>query len=277
MSVVIEDPVTVTVELDGVELIDAYAAARPVLGGSAAYQRQGVRAARRFLAEHPNLSVWMRRALADRLTQLAAPEVWPLVAFALVTGRVRADAELLLAKNFGHSMRRWVLGLFPRESERLLAAADRIGVSETQASAFLAEGLAFVIAFTGVSPGQLTGDDLDRCVAAVKTSTVGTAAMKRSRTATLFGARKLLFEAGLIDCPPVQRRQGGPATRRARLAVIAAPAIRDTLLAYLDARAAVLRPKTIDKLTSALGVFGEFLTATFPEVTAIEQLERRHI
>jgi hypothetical protein len=55
--------------------------------------------------------------------------------------------------------------------------------------------------------------------------------MIRSRSATLFGDRKLLFEAGLVDCPPRQRRQGGPLTRQARLAVIDAPEIRYTLLA----------------------------------------------
>ena len=94
----------------------------------------------------------------------------------------------------------------------------------------------------------------------------------------MFGLRKLLFEAGLVDCPPVQRRQGGPLTRQARLAVdrrTRDPRTRS--LAYLDARAAVLRPKTIDKLTSALGVFGEFLTDEFPELASIDKLERRHI
>jgi hypothetical protein len=39
----------------------------------------------------------------------------------------------------------------------------------------------------------------------------------------------------------------------------------------------VLRPKTISKLASALAIFGEFLTAEFPEITTIAAIERCHI
>ena len=111
----------------------------------------------------------------------------------------------------------------------------------------------------------------------MRTSDAGTPAIRHSRGSKLFGVRKLLFEAGLVDCPPAQRRQGGPATRQGRLAAVTAPEIRATILNYLDARSAVLRPKTIDKPTSALAVFGEFLTDTFPELNSIDELERRHI
>lgn len=39
----------------------------------------------------------------------------------------------------------------------------------------------------------------------------------------------------------------------------------------------MLRPKTIAKLTSALAIFGEFCSDTFPELTTTADLERRHI
>ena len=44
---------------------------------------------------------------------------WPFVAYAIVTGAVRADTEFLFAKNFGHSMARWIAGLFPDDIARL--------------------------------------------------------------------------------------------------------------------------------------------------------------
>lgn len=261
-----------------IELIDAYAASHHVLGGTDAHQRQRLRAAREFLASHPDLTVWMARPMPDRLADVSGESsMWPVVTFALISGRVQADAEFLLVKGFGHSMRRWVIGLYPNETQLMLDAAGRINVSTFQANAFIAEGLAFAIAFTGKQPGMLTETDLDRCVTAVRTSTAGTPAMLRSRAAKLFGVRKLLFEAGLVDCPPARRREGGPLTRQGRLAVIDHAGIRDTLLAYLDARAAVLRPKSIDKLTSALAVFGEFLGREFPDVGSICELERRHL
>lgn len=261
-----------------VAVLDAFAAAQHLLGGSAAYQRVRLRAAGRFLEQHPDLDVWMTRPLAQRLADVSSSsEMWPFVTFALISTRVCADAELLLTKGFGHSMRRWVVGLYPRETQAMHEAAARINITEFQANAFIAEGLAFAIAFCGKAPASLTETDIDDCVTAVRTSDAGTPAMRHRRGSKLFGVRKLLFEAGLVDCPPAQRRQGGPATRQGRLAAVGAPEIRATILDYLDARSAVLRPKTIDKLTSALAVFGEFVCDTFPELVSIEQLERRHV
>ena len=278
---VTEDPVTVNaavVDLADADLLAAYAAQHHVLGGSAAYQRLRLRAAARFLDRHPDLDVWMTQPIEERLADVSgSSSMWPFVTFALISTRVRADAEFLLVKNFGHSMHRWVTGLYPDETRLLHDAAGRIGISTFQANAFISEGLAFAIAFTGTPPAGLTETDLDRCATAVRTSTAGTPAIRHSRGSKLFGVRKLLFEAGLVDCPPAHRRQGGPLTRQGRLAVVAAPELRATIHAYLDARSAVLRPKTIDKLTSALAVFGEFLTVEFPEITSVDQLERRHI
>ena len=261
-----------------VDLLNSFASAQHLLGGSAAYQRVRIRAAGRFLEQHPDPDVWMTRPIAQRLADVSSSsEMWPFVTFALVSTRVSADAEFLLTKGFGHSMRRWVTGLYPSEMQAMHEAAARINISEFQANAFIAEGLAFAVAFCGKPPAGLTETDIDDCVTAVRTSDAGTPAIRHSRGSKLFGVRKLLFEAGLVDCPPAQRRQGGPATRQGRLAGVASPQIRATILNYLDARSAVLRPKSIEKLTSALAVFGEFLTDTFPELVSVEQLERRHI
>ena len=69
-------------------------------------------------------------------------------------------------KRFGHSMRRWVTGLYPHQTRLLHEAACRLDISESQANAFIAEGLAFVIAFTGKTPAELAEEDLDGCVQA---------------------------------------------------------------------------------------------------------------
>ena len=58
---------------------------------------------------------------------------------------------------------------------------------------------------------------------------------------------------------------------------VTAPALRQSLLAYVDARSAVVRPKTLDKLISALALFGEFIGEHFAEVTSLRGLERRHL
>lgn len=258
-------------------LLDAYAAAQPLLAGADSYRRVRVRAAQRFVVEHADLRAWMTRPVEERLADIAAaPNAWPLITFALVSTRLQTDAEFLLRKGFGHTMRRWVCGLYPDETRLLRDAASRIGITPAQADTFISEALAFVIAFTGNPPAQLDGDDLDRCVQAVRAATV-TEPMRRSRAGKIFGLRKLLFEAGLADCPPARRRVGGPLTRQQRLATTTPPEIRSTFLDYLDARSAVLRPKTIAKLTSALAIFGEFLSDQFPDVTTITGIERRHV
>jgi site-specific recombinase XerD len=184
--------------------------------------------------------------------------------------------EFLLRKGFGHTMRHWVAGLYPDEVRLLHEAAPRIGITAVNADTFVSEALAFVIAITGKSPGQLNDDDLDECVRAVRASSA-TEPMRRSRAGKIFGLRRLLFEAGLADCPPARRREGGPLTRQQRFASTSAVEIRDTFLDYLDARSAVLRPKTIAKLASALAIFGEFLTDQHPDVTTIGAIERRHV
>lgn len=276
MTTIVEAPIVNADPVTG--LFDSYARAQHMLGGTAAYQRCRVRAAGKFLAVHPDLSVWMTRPLEDRLDEIGADSAaWPFLSFAMVSGHVQADLDLLLTKNFGHSVRRWVNGIYPDDTRALLAAADRIGTSEQQALSFIGEGLGLIIALTGRQPRELTAEDLDGCLAAIKASLVPTPAMQRHRSAMMFGLRKLLFEAGFVNCPPAQRRVGGPLTRQGRLAAVTTLEIRETLAAYLDARAAVLRPKTIAKLTSALAVFGEFITTEFPDLDGIGQLQRHHV
>ena len=175
-------------------------------------------------------------------------------------------------------MRRWVAGLYPHETRLLRDAAPRIGVSPGQADAYIAEALAFVVAFTGKTPDRLDDQDLDRCLQAIKTSTVTTESMRRSRTGKVFGLRKLLFEAGLADCPPSASTCRWTAHPSATPRPDRPPRRSVTRSSrYLDARSAVLRPKTISKLASALAIFGEFLTTEFPEITTVAAIERRHI
>ena len=260
-------------------LLEDYVEHQHLLGGAPSWRRERVAAAREFLGDHPDLDVWMADGLDARLVELRRrrPGTWPFVGFAILTGACRADADLLFAKNFGHSMARWTVGLFPDDVAALSAAAGRLGVPNQTATAWLRSAVPMAVAFTGRAPSQLTVEDLDALDAAVATTQRLSTHMRRGWSSYVFGLRQLLFEARIIDAPAVRRRGGGRATREARLAVVAAPEIRRTLLAYIDARAAVLRPKTIEKLTSALAIFGEFLSARFPELASTAQLERSHI
>ncbi len=253
-----------------------YAEHVALLGGQPAYRRQQIAAAADFLRDHPRLDEWMAGSVDERLVELRRrPLTWPLVAFAMLSGWVRADAEFLFAKNFGHSMARWTAGLFADDVARLRAVGERVGVAALPQ--LLSEDLPLAVAFSGHPPASLTCDDLDGLGDAVAATVRLSESMRRRRRSRLFGLRRLLFEAGTVELPAQHRREGGPATRQGRLAAVAAPEIRRTLLAYLDVRATVLRPKTIEKLTSALAIFGEYLSEHHGDVRSLRALERAHV
>jgi integrase len=258
------------------DVLAVFARHNDLAGGQPGYRRQRLVAAREFLADHPDLDAWMATPLDARLVELARRKLaWQLVAFAIVSGRCRADAEFLFAKSFGHSVTRWVTVLFPDDVDRLRRAAGRLGAGSPAVA--VRDALPLAVAFTGRPPSSLRVEDLDALGAAIDTTPRLSVAMRRRRRGALFRLRRLLFEAAMVDLPAEHRRGGGPATRQARLAVVPAPEIRRTLLAYLDARAAVLRPKSIDKLTSALAIFGEFVCGHDPALRCIAGLERRHV
>lgn len=257
-------------------LFDVFVEHDEHLGGQRAYRLQRRAAAQAFLARHPDLDEWMARPVDARLVELHRDELaWPFVAYAIVAGAVRADVELLFAKNFGHSVYRWINVLFPDDIARLEDAATRLGATSPRVAVRGAVQLA--VAFAGRAPSALTTEDLDQLVAAIDTSPRLSEPMRRGRRADVFRLRRFLFEAGMVTLPAQHRREGGPTTRKARLSVVRAPEFRRTLTAYLDARATVLRPKTMDKLTSALAIFGGFVCDHDPELSSVSGLERRHI
>lgn len=260
----------------GHDVFGLFAEHHGVLGGQPEWQRHRLAAARAFLADHPNLDAWMALPVDARLIELERrPLAWQLVSFAVAAGLVRADAEFLFAKNFGHSMSRWVTALFPDDIDRLHRAAQVLGAACPEAA--VREVLPMAVAFSGRRPSDLEIEDLDELQRAIDSSPRLTEAMRRGRRGHLFRLRRILFEAGMVERPAEHRRQGGPASRQARLAAVSAAEVRRTLGAYLDVRASVLRPKTIEKLTSALAIFGEFVCGHDPELTCIADLQRRHI
>jgi len=260
------------------DVLGEYATLRDALGGAPDYRRQLMAEAEQFSADHPDPGEWMAGPLDARLVELARrPGAWPFVCFLLVSGRCRGDLDFLVAKNFGHSAGRTVAALHADDVARLREAAKRVGCSDEAFKELLGGMLPLVIAAAGTAPGRLDPHQLDELATFVEASPHLTPAMRRSRRSQLFRLRQLLFQAGMLDDPPPHQRQGGPATRNQRLAAVPAPEIRRTIHAYLDMRATVLRPKTVDKLTSALAIFGEFLGERFPDLTSLHDLDRHHV
>jgi integrase len=272
---------TVALAVDAVEhqaLISAYRTHTTRMPVHPDYQRQLAAAGQRFLESHPDLDGWMLRPVEFRLTELSRwPNAWPVLVFAMLSGRCRGDLDFLVAKRFGHSAGRTVAILYPDDLRRLLEASRRLGHTDRTFKELIGGIIPLAISAFGVTLSEIHDEHLSALATFVDETPRLTDSMRRATRGRLFCLRQLLFEAGMLDAPPPRQRLGGPATRERRMQAVTAPALRRSLLAYIEARSAVLRPKTLDKLTSSLGIFGEFLTERFPEVTSLRKLERRHV
>lgn len=260
------------------DLLNTYAQHGAVLRLTKPAQGDRNAAARAFLTAHPDLTVWMSRPLTVRLTDLdRSPLAWPLVTFAVLSGRVAVDFDLLAAKHAGRSFATAVVAIYPQDMTVLRAATSRLNWAEPWVREVLRHSPPVVVAATGRAPNTLSQADIDAVRDAVRSSPYYTPAVRRSRLSHLHSLARLLYEARIIDVPPIHRRGDGPGDLESRLSVVAAAEIRRVLLGYLNAKQAVLKDRSIRNLTSHLAAFGEFLTEHDPAVTALPQLQREHI
>ena len=238
--------------------------------------RDRLRAARGLLATHPDLDVWMRRPVTVRLDELRRSGAWPLVGWAILTGRVAADLDLLLVKDFG-TLGTAAERLFPTDFADAHAAAGRLGWSPTWARSIVREALLLAIAATGRPMRQLTVEDLEQLRDRIGTSPLITDCARKRHKAQLFGLAQLLFETGTVDAPP-RRHYPQPASIDERFcAAMPDTAIRTAMVRYVTARATVLAPSSVDGLVNDLIPFGTFLAEHHPDVTWLRQLDRSHI
>jgi site-specific recombinase XerD len=238
--------------------------------------RDRLRAARTLLADYPDLQRWMGRPVQSRMSDLRRSSAWPLVGWAILSGRVAADLDLLLVKDFG------TLGttaelLFDADFADAHTAAGRLGWSPTWARSIVREALVLTIAATGRTMRQLTAHDLEQLRDRMDASPLITDAARKRHKAQLFGLAQLLFEADVIDSPP-RRHYPAAATIEQRFAdALPDTAIRTAMTRYVTARKTVLSTSSVDGLVNDLIPFGVFLAEHHPDVVALRQLDRSHI
>lgn len=232
-------------------------------------------AATRFLATFGDLETWMARPAAARVVDLKRSGAWPLVVFAIASGRVRLDLELAGVKNLtglGTAIR----ATDPAGFARAEAAGLALGWGQAWVDTVLDECLAVVLACTGRRVDQLDDgviDAFDTDLAALMTVPASSRRAYRARLASL---RRILFELRITDQPP--RRRPWSRTIEQRFDDVDMPdQIRAVLLRYVQTRATVLRPNTVESLINDLLPFAEFLHSHHPDVTSLRQLRRDHI
>jgi hypothetical protein len=245
------------------------------LGLSDRAVRDRMRIAREFLGRHRGLEQWMALPVSDRVAELARTGAWPLICYAIGAGRLRLDLELAGAKNLA-GLARAVEARDPEAFAAARASGIALGWKASWVETVLGECLAVVLAWHGGRAADLTSQALEEFDAGLSACMTIPPSSRRAYRNRLAGVRQLLFETRVLDVPP--RRRPWARSLEQRLDNVAmAPEIRRALLRYVQARAAVLRPKSVESLVNDLLPFAEYLTASHPGITGIRQLTREHI
>ncbi|RHW23247.1 integrase [Nocardioides immobilis] len=237
--------------------------------------RDRLRSARGFLAVHPDPWVWMDQPATSRVTELRRTRAWPLLVFLIGTGRLRLDLELAAAKNLT-GLGAIVEARHAEDFAAARAAGHRLGWTAAWVETVLGDCLAVLLAWHGGAVADLNQQvfaEFDEQLGQTMQLSRSSLRAYRARLASL---RQLMFEIGVHDAPP--RRRPWSRTLEQRFAEVAmAEAIRTVMLRYVQTRASVLRPRSVESLVNDLLPFAEFLTAQHPEVTTLRDLERHHV
>jgi integrase/recombinase XerD len=200
-----------------------------------------------------------------------------LVAWLIVTGRVRPTAEYLIASRLRvGKVAAWVYREF---HARFLRVAAQLGFDQKSAE-LQWWAVARVAALVGVSPERLTRAHLDggreQLIAATVRLHPDHPIRARPLTTRLHGAEATLFHAGVIDTPPRKRHPDKSAVRAQQWAAVP-PRLRKTLQGYIELMRLSLRPATMVRVEAVLREFAGWLTTDVPEVAAVADLRRQHI
>lgn len=234
--------------------------------GNVAYER----AARAFLRRWPQVQTWAALPLSRRLAAGSATR--PFITFLMVAGWLRPGYDYLLARKLSSLWRDVVGTRLDDELARCIAAAQRLGFTQRQASAVASQIIARLLIQTGRRLEELTEDDLAELIAACQARQARTGAGWKHYRGALHAARQVLFHLGVLDspAPPAlvpqpweQRMHGVPEV------------LRTSFVAYLERKRVTCAAKTVSSLATRLAHFGRFLAACDPDLASVAELDRR--
>jgi site-specific recombinase XerD len=200
-----------------------------------------------------------------------------LVAWLIVTARVRPTAEYLIASKLRvGKVAMWVHGEFHM---RFMKVAGELGF-DPKSSELQWWAVAKVAALAGVRPDRLTKEQLDagreQLIAATHLLHPDHPMRVRPITTRLHGAEATLFHASVIDTPPRKRHWDKSAARAQQWAAVP-PRLRQTFQGYIEQMRLSLRPATMVRVEAVLREFASWLTAAAAEGAAVADLRRDHI
>ena len=200
-----------------------------------------------------------------------------LVAWLIVTGRVRPTADYLVASKL--RVGKVAAGIYREFHRRFLQVAVELGF-EPKSAELQWWAVAKVAALAGVPPERLTKAQLDtgreQLIAATRRLHPNHPMRVRPMTTGLHGAEATLFNAGVIDSPP-RKHHWNKSAARAQQWAAARPRLRATFEGYIEQMRLSLRPATMVRVEAVLREFASWLTTYAPDVAAVRDLRRAHI
>lgn len=229
-------------------------------------------AAREFLAVHPDLDVWMTRPTVARLTDLHRHKAWPLLTWALTTGRATVDLELLLAKPGGVDVGVWWSRTHPDDVARVRQAADVLGWSDNWTRQVVQHTMPVLLLWLDKTLDELSDTDF-ACAAAEADSACVRGSTRDRFIGRCAALRQACFQLGIVNEPPPDPRPGSrsPAIHAG---TITQPGIRADVVRYAEVISTTLRPSSAQMRIKAVRVLCDWLTDQHPDVERLDQLNR---
>lgn len=243
---------------------------------NSAQRSQRKTAARRFLARHGDLDVWMTRPTPARLLDLHRLKAWPWLTWLMIDQRLRPDLELLLAKPPGVDVGLWWTLANDVDVAAATDTATGLGWSANWTRQVLRHTAPVLCLWLDKTLVTLTDDDFDTAIAEAALVNVAATTADRFAKRTA-GLRQVCFQQGLVNEPP---RDPRPPSRSSveHAGDITQPEIRRDVVRYARHITTTLRPTTGTGRIKSIRVLCDWLADQHPDVTRLDHLDRhRHI
>jgi len=252
-------------------LLDAYLA---WLAAGERGNRTYVVFARSFLARWPDPQAWAAEPLELRLG--ANRHTRPLLNFLMLHGHLRPGYDYLLERKLPALLRELAASPLGPQVDHFLAAAGELGYATRARLGMASQVAARLLIQTSRALTALTEADLAAFAAAVtEREQRHRRAFKHYRTA-IYATRAVLYHLGAHVEPAAKHTPGRWGWEQHLDGV--APAIRPTLVAYLECCQGTRACSTVRGMASRLAHFGRHLAAVDLGLESLAELDRqRHI
>ncbi len=249
---------------------EAHVATLPITTGA---RRDRVYRARRFMAVHRDLDVWLQRPTVARLADLHRVKAWPFATWLFVSGRRQPDLELLLTKPAGCDLPSVWAAAHPDDVARVERTALGLGWSRNWTRQVVILAASMICVWTNKTIDELDDDDFDAILAELDRSPAVTASARTRLKTRLFSFHHICFQLGICHVAP---RLGQPPALNAaqHAATIPQPAIAREVVRYAETISTVLRTSTVQMRIKSIRVLCDWLADHHPDIARLDQLDR---